>query len=297
MIKRIVRRMAKKIIPLRLYTKLTGDYYKEELEQVTKDIFKNKDLLKQYSEEIAYLKKEGGLTIFPYSFCEKYRQLKIKVYHDEKSGLNYVLHHKEKLFFPRSWEKVQIRNYYIGLLMEQDIDSPHRYFTDGFHVDEGDIFVDVGCAEGMSSLECVEKAGKIYLFECNEEWREALKMTFSPWADKVHIISKYARSYSDWESVTLDEALKESFGNPFFIKLDLDGYEWDVLSGAPQLLNTQKIKCVGCTYHHQEDESVLNYHLQKNGFSCEYSKGYMLFLLSELVYPYFRRGLIRAKNF
>ena len=297
-VRNVIRRMAKKAIPDKLFASLTGDLYTEELEKAKKDIFTNKSLLEKYGQEIAYLKKEGGLVIFPYSFQEKYDARKIDVLLDKEIGLRYVIHDHKRLYFPRAWEEKRIRNYYNGLLIEQDIESPHRYFTDKFKVEKGDVFVDVGCAEAMSSLECVDTADEIYLFECSEEWKEALNATFGGrCGNKVHIIPKYVRNYSDEESITLDEALKESFGKNFLIKLDLNGYEWDVLSGSPNFLNTQKIRCLGCTYHRQQDESILLPNLQKAGFECEFSTGYMLFLFSELKYPYFRRGLIRANNY
>ena len=296
-VKRVVRRAAKKVIPDKIYASLSGQMYTEELTKVKRDIFTNKSLLDKYGREIAYLKKEGGLTIFPYQFWEKYDPYKINVLLDKEAGLRYVIHNHKRLYFPRTWEVKRIRNYYNGLLIEQDIESPHRYFTDKFKVEKGEVFVDVGCAEAMTSLECVDTAGEIYLFECNEEWKEPLAATFRDYSNKVHIVSKYVRNYSDEASVILDEVLAESFGKNFFIKLDLSGYEWSALSGSPQFLSTQKIKCAGCTYHRQEDENILLTNLQKAGFKCELSTGYMLFLFSELKYPYFRRGLIRGINY
>lgn len=294
--KRAIRRVEKRMIPEKLFVQITGDYYTENIAAAKKDIFKNKSLLERYGAEIRFLKKEGGLTIFPYKFTEKYNADKIKVYIDGDVGMRYVLHDGKKLYFPETWSEGRIKDYYNGLLIEQDKESPHRYFTKDFKVEKGDVFVDVGCAEAMSSLECVDDASEIYLFECDEMWLKALERTFEKYGDKVHIIRKYARSYTDHESVKLEDALRKSFGKTFFIKLDLNGYEWDTLGGSPELIRTQRIKCAGCTYHRQEDEDILLSSLKREGFTCEFSKGYMLFIFSELKYPYFRRGLIRAKK-
>lgn len=294
--KKYLRRIMKKIIPYKEYCKLTGDFYKEELEAVKQDIFTNKELEKCYEEEIKYLKKEGGLVIFPYQFTEKYRSNKIAVYLDEETKMKYVIHNEKRLFFPREWNERMIKNYYNGLLIEQDLESPHRYFTDTFKIERGGVFVDVGSAEAMSSLECIEDASEVYIFESDPKWIEALQLTFQEYNHKCHIIPKFVDDYNGENTITLDEALKDSFGKEFFIKLDLNGLEWKALYGSPQLLNTQKIKVAGCVYHHQEDEAILWEKLISAGFQCELSKGYMLFLFSEMKPPYFRRGLIRARN-
>ena len=45
---------------------------------------------------------------------------------------------------------------------------------------KGKIFVDIGSAEGFTSLEVIEKASHIYLFEQDKLWIEALNATFGP---------------------------------------------------------------------------------------------------------------------
>lgn len=149
----------------------------------------------------------------------------------------------------------------------------------------------------MSSLECIDVASEIYIFECDPKWIEALRLTFREYNHKCNIIPKFVDVYNSENTITLDEALKLSFGKEFFIKLDLNGLEWKALGSSPQLLDTQRVKVAGCVYHHQEDEKILWDKLNSAGFQCELSKGYMLFLFSELKTPYFRRGLIRARNY
>ena len=72
-------------------------------------------------------------------------------------------------------------------MIEQDQRSAHHYFNNNKDV-TGKVFVDVGCAEGYSSLEIIEEAKHVYLFEQNESWLEAIRATFEPWKDKVTIV-------------------------------------------------------------------------------------------------------------
>lgn len=70
---------------------------------------------------------------------------------DEESIYPYVWHKEKKLYFPR-WSEPQIKHAYNQLIMEQDVESPHTYFSEKYQIEEGDIFVDVGGAEGIISL-------------------------------------------------------------------------------------------------------------------------------------------------
>ena len=41
------------------------------------------------------------------------------------------------------------------------------------------------------SLEIIEEAKHVYLFEQDEQWLEAIRATFEPWQAKVTIVQKY----------------------------------------------------------------------------------------------------------
>lgn len=286
----------RRILPYRIFSKLTGEIYSEELNNMRKDLFSNRELLLKYPEEIKFMKRHGGIMTFPYDYADSYIAEHIKVYEETSCGLKYVFHCGRKLFFPKKWSKKKIQYYYNGLLIEQDINSPHRYFTDEYTVDGG-IFIDVGCAEAMSSLEVLDKVEELYLFECDPEWEKPLKMTFKGYEKKVHIIPKYVSDHVDDKHTTLAKELGSRIEETLFIKLDLNGLEWDVLSASKELINESKVMVFGTTYHHAEDAEKLFSGLQSLGFRCEFSKGYMLFTLSEPQYPYFRKGLIRARNY
>ena len=250
---------------------------------------------KEIVEIIDYFKKYS-FSVFPYEFQKKYRPSDINVYYDKESKTGYVEVEKKALYFPDGWRPEKIKPYYSNLRMEQDPDSPHRYETEEFTVKYGDVIADVGTAEGIWALQNVERASKVYLFECEEKWIKTLERTFAPWKEKVVIIKKYVSDKVDKDNITLDECFKGQEID--FIKADIEGYETKMLEGSKETLkNNDKLKMLLCTYHKRNDAVEIKDFLEKHGFSTEFSKRYMLFVLDEeLQEPWVRRGLIRAKR-
>lgn len=181
---------------------------------------------------------------------------------------------------------------YSQLLLEQNIDSPHRYFTENFHVSKGDVFVDVGAAEGMISLDVVELASKIYIIECEQTWIEWLLKTFAPYKDKICFINKFASDKNDDKNVTLDDLLKDETA-PIFIKLDVEGMEETVLHGAKEVLSRKDTKVAICTYHGPEDAEKFRYKFKSEGYYTEFSKGYMA-MVNDKGSAKFRTAMLRA---
>ncbi len=71
------------------------------------------------------------------------------------------------MYFRKNMNKGQVESNYKSLLAEHDKRSPHRYLTSTFHPENGDIIIDVGAAEGISALNNIEKAKKIFREEKN----------------------------------------------------------------------------------------------------------------------------------
>ena len=246
---------------------------------------------KIFKHEIDYL-KNNGLVIFPYDFEKKYRNKEVKVY--EIDNFSYVDYYGKKMFFQKTHSIDHIKYYYNSILMEQDSDSPHKYCSDLFKVDENDIVLDIGVAEGNFSLFYLEKAKKIFLFEPNKNWVEALKKSFHPFS-KVELIDKEVSDYSSESKIALDD-LQELKNQRLFVKIDVDGAERSVLAGMKNLLNNEeKIKVAICTYHNQEDSREFELFFQNLGFQTEFTPGYMLFYHDKkITSPYFRKGVLRA---
>ena len=243
---------------------------------------------REEKEKVYEFLKENPVQVFPYDFVKTYDRDNIQVYTDDSCDMLYVLHESKRLYFPSEYCEHTVRHIYVSLLIEQDINSPHRYEYGNFRVKEGDVVVDVGSAEGNFALSVVERAKKIYLFEPEEEWTPALEKTFEPWRDKVVIVRKYVSDTTTETEVRLDDYFEGM--NIHFLKIDVEGAELQVLQGGEKLLaNQRKLQVVVCAYHKPHDEDIINDWLQARRFRTHFSNGYMIFEA-----PWLRRGLIRA---
>lgn len=248
-----------------------------------KNFFYKESLLRRYSDEkdkeiikvLDFIKK-NGLDIFNYDFKRKYENLDIKVYLDERCGLYYVMHYDKPLYFSRNYKsKKDVINYYKSILIEQDEKSPHKYLAGNFNIGEGDVVIDVGAAEGNFSLEVIDKVSKLYIIEVDDGWIEALNETFREYLDKIIIIKKYVSSYNEGIFSTLDSLVEEPVD---FIKMDIEGCEWDALQGAIKLIKmSSRLKCAICSYHSDFDQELIESFMDKHNLLHDTTKGYMWF--------------------
>ena len=247
-------------------------------------------------EVLEYL-KHNKFNLFPYNFVNDYKSSDAKISIDEKTGLKYSLLDNKKIFFKRSCTIDEAKRIVTMLILVQDIRSPHRYLTEDFNVQEGDIIADLGSAEGDFSLSVIDKIKKVYLFETDPELIEALEKTFEPWKEKIEIVNKYVSDNNRGDNITLDEFFKDK-ELPTLIKVDIEGAEYNFIQGAKTILSKpDNLKILLATYHKHNDEIILNDELNKFNFKTEYSKGYMLSIWDNLIKePYLRRALIRGKK-
>jgi hypothetical protein len=227
----------------------------------------------EIKEVLEYIQR-NDIQIFNYDFVDKYRKMDVDVQYNPKCKMFYVYHQKKKLYFAQYLDtEEKVRDYYLGLLIEQDEKSPHRYLTSDFNINEGDVVVDVGVAEGNFSLEIIERASKIYMIEAEHVWADALKETFKEYQEKVIIVKKYITSINKGKYATLDELIDEPIN---FIKMDIEGNEWDGLLGAERLFKCSKrLKCAICAYHSNFDEILIKNLLKKYNVKCSTTSGYM----------------------
>lgn len=242
-----------------------------------------------YSAAIDYLEKNGP-NFYPYPgsiWTKKCLLLKYPIFWDKQED-TYMYYQGKRIY-------CTFRTL-AAILTEQHIRSPHRYFSDSLHVEQGDIFVDAGAAEGLISLESVDKASKVYLIEANEErWKPLLEKTFSPYREKTEIVYKYASDKNDEKNITLDELLKDDReAGRVVIKLDVEGWETNVLKGAEKLLQRDNVSFVVCTYHKDGDAEKFRQFFEENGYQTEFSQGYMWVPLFSDNPPYLRKGVLRA---
>lgn len=265
-----------------------------------------KDIIKLYQssedkeilELVENIKRNRVLKGFNGNFALKYNDFTCDVNQDD-SGDWYVIHGRKKLFFPKSFGRDKVLEVYKALLRDQDEESPHRYVKKYSEL-EGYVVLDIGGAEGIFSLDVVESAKKIYIFECNEKWISVLKKTFKPYGDKVKIINKYISDVNSNTEVTID-AFMEQYAlenEAIFLKMDIEGMEEKAINGLEKLKQgSNELRASICAYHRHDAEDMIRRKFPKEDFSVQAVSGYMVFLAEpKLKAPYFRRGVMRVSR-
>jgi hypothetical protein len=241
------------------------------------------------------------ISSYPYQGYDENMKRNTKLLVDENKKLPYIFLNGKKLYYPKDMladfnSNAQIRYLNTLLYAEQDPLSPHCYITDDFNVNKGDVVLDIGGAEGNFALSVVEKAAKIYIFEPEKRWIDALHATFEPWKNKVQIIQKFVGNVIDENTVTIDSLNLPSVN---FVKADVEGAELDVLKGARKMLLNANggVKIAICTYHNHEDADVLKDYLEKLGFKGYFSNSFLIcFWDKNLRKPWIRKGVFRAEK-
>ncbi len=246
-------------------------------------------------EVLNYIEK-NGLDIFNYEFTNKYKDMSIDVSFDSEKGMFYVLYDGRPLYLSKElYSEQKAADYFRQILMEQDVCSPHRYITDGFDVSRGDVVIDAGAAEGIFSLMVIDRVSKLYIVESDEGWTEALKETFRDYSDKVIIIKKFISSYDEGDIATLDALIHEPVN---YIKMDIEGNEWDALQGAKEIINkSQYLKCAICSYHSDFDRVLIEGFMDRNGLNHSVGPGllwYPLMVRQNYVSTRLNKAIVRG---
>lgn len=236
--------------------------------------------------------KNNDLDVFNYDYVKEYDDIQITPLYDAENGMYYVMHAGKKLYFSRKYDSAdRVKDYYRSLLIEQDSRSPHKYTDDEFCVEPDSVVVDAGVAEANFSLEIIDRVKRIYMFEADECWIEAIKLTFAEYMDKIVIINKFLSDEISENTITLDAAIDERID---FIKMDIEGYETKALQGAARVLGNKDIRIAVCAYHRDEDEYLITSYLGKIGFECVPASGYMWYPYGEAYSDKLRRGVLRC---
>ena len=146
----------------------------------------------QYREELEYVFRYGK-TNFPY---DQLKQLEtVDSGFDKRLRMPYVIHHNKKLYFPKDLSEEEAVQKYRHYIEKENLlggnytkKMPHCYQTERFKVNEGDVFVDVGAAEGLVALDVIDRVSKVYIIESERRWIKALRATFEPYKEKCVII-------------------------------------------------------------------------------------------------------------
>lgn len=257
-----------------------------------------------FSNELKYLYCTPDLDVFPYEQVKKL-PTPIKAAFDPIRKLPFIVHQGKRLFFPENWSLEDCEKSYTNFIERENIlgggytsKAPHQYEDKNIKIEQNDILLDIGCAEGLLALDTIEKTKFTYLFEGNPIWIKPLQATFAPFSKKIKIINKYVSGNDSKSETTLISLFGEIKNESFFVKMDIEGAEADVLNSNQSFFQSENfIKIACCTYHKKQDAETISKILKKWDFSSHFSDGYMLYFVDkDFIPPYFRKGLIRAKN-
>ena len=273
--------------------------------QLTKAVLALPDELRaQYDDEISFLCKTSRIEPIPYPRRPGVAAGKpFSSGYDKDVRLPFVVHDGKRLYFPSGESVFGVASSYRYFVEDEGIlghgvrlKSPHSYVTETHHVEPGDIVIDIGCAEALFALHHADVASHLYLYEALACWQEPLMCTFKPFQDKTTIFCKLVGDGSG-ETVKLSDTIEIASDRPCFVKMDIEGYEKEVLCGSKDFFLSHKVKLSCCTYHRQEDADAISSLLEGWGYKVSFSDGYMVCLLNGLHPPYFRKGMIYARNF
>jgi hypothetical protein len=166
-----------------------------------------------YNKALAFMGRHG-LSSYPAPYVLDYNNRTVNLEFDNDKQMHYCMHNGKKLYFTSTFGKAQIIKLYKSLITEQDIRSAHRY-VENYEDLKGITLLDVGSAEGIFTLDNIEKLEHAYLFEVEPFWIDALHATFEPWKEKVTIITQHLRSlgftkYNIEVSILEETSLNES---------------------------------------------------------------------------------------
>ncbi len=261
---------------------------------------------KEYEKETDFLRKNmprlknpNAVPLIPYEWIEEYTENENinKLCRKDTGTKSFYLEHKGKrLYFPQTFGGKEAVNAYKQLLIEQDSRSPHKYYSETCNMEDADVFVDVGCAEAIMSLEAVNQAETIIVVEGMQVWFDALKNTFRPYKN-VDFIFKFAGGNgSDDSFISLDAILHPYMeqGKRILIKMDVEGSEMSVLNGARKALSYSGSRWICAAYHKYGDFERISGLFRKHGYSIEKSDHYMFRYNPEQGDYFFTPGIIRA---
>jgi len=177
------------------------------------------------------------------------------------------------------------------------------YEKDGVELKTGDIAVDAGAYLGLFSLLASKKVGpmgKVYAFEPISENYKLLKKSVKlnkaenieviprALAEKEGMLSMVAeegrfnqssgflkdgRAKRTVKQISLDEFIKQKkISRIDFIKVDTEGMEREVLTGAKRVIRKFKPRLAICTYHRPDDSKIIKEIIQSSGQQYKFTQ-------------------------
>ena len=167
----------------------------------------------------------------------------------------------------------------------------HQYLRGGANLEAGDLVLDCGACEGFFTRMALEAGvAKVLCVEPSPIMSECLRATFEreihdgrvevlPVAlgsfcgragfastDENAFAGRFDTACANHVEVTTIDAFTRDHGQPTFIKMDLEGSEYQALVGACELIGKSRPKLGITTYHNAWDYAVISSLLRGVGY-------------------------------
>ena len=184
---------------------------------------------------------------------------------------------KDRLYWPKEYD-IKRMNQIISETF--DINDWHYYQKTHTTIEQGEILLDIGTAEGLFPLKEIDKCEHVYLVEPGRKFYECLKKTFSQHKSKVTIINSAVGNSNGTipfnedsfdgaisnDSTTTNVIPINTIDNLFknnekisYLKADIEGFELQMLKGAAETIKRNKPKIAITTYHKENNpEEIIN---------------------------------------
>lgn len=154
-----------------------------------------------------------------------------------------------------------------------DINDWHYYQYKKTVIENNEILLDIGTAEGLFPLTVIEKCNHIYMIEPSKIFITSLEKTFNNFQHKATIINTAVGSKDDevfFNEDSLDgQVSNTNSGNDkislrkidtlfkdkkiTYLKADIEGFEQEMLLGAEETIKKNKPKIAITTYHKENN--------------------------------------------
>lgn len=100
-------------------------------------------------KDILFYLKDHSLQTFNYEFTTKYSNRSYDILYDEQAELFYTMFENERMYFAKDLDsEKKVRDYYRQDMLEQDLESPHRYLNEDFQIDINSVAIDAKGGRG-----------------------------------------------------------------------------------------------------------------------------------------------------
>ena len=212
--------------------------------------------------------------LFKPSYSYRAKQIVRSIIEYKKYKEVYFFNYNAPLYIPNDFS-IQSLNQVICECFYSD--NWHFYDIPQTKINDNDVVLDCGAAEGLFSFIYEAKCKKIYLIEPAIEFHETLKKTFNgkpnislipiALSNQIGEVFMSERGISSQivndgfgtkiQLSTIDNLFYEQGIEITYIKADLEGYDFKALEGARKTIKKYKPKIAVTTYHDPEHADLI----------------------------------------